>query len=297
LLGCAAALAAYLININLITILGINWIQFSKYAAPVIEEFLKVSFIIYFLYKKRIAFLVDGAIFGFSIGAGFAVLENIYYLNSIGEANITIWILRGFGTAIMHGCTTAVYSMIAKYYSDKNEKLNPAIVILFLFVPVFIHGFFNSFIISPFAFSAMQLIISPVIFYAVFLYSEKQMKSWMEISLESNHELISAINAGGLLETKAGKYLQSLKDKYSPLIRVDLLCYIRLYIELSMIAKGFLIMKEVGIANSKVADIKEKIYEINYLEKKIGFMGKMAVQPIIYNEKGIDWMKEMLTHS
>jgi len=297
LLGCAAALAAYLININLITILGINWVQYSKYAAPVIEEFLKASFIIYFLFKKRIAFLVDGAIFGFSIGAGFAVLENVYYLNSIGEANIAIWILRGFGTAIMHGCTTAVYSMIVKYYSDKNEKLNSAMVILFLFVPVFIHGFFNSFIISPFAFSAMQLIISPVIFYSVFLYSEKRMKNWMEISLESNHELISAINAGELLETKAGKYLQSLKDKFSPLVRIDLLCYIRLYIELSMLAKGLLIMKEVGIANRMLADIKEKIDEIDYIEKKIGFTGKMAIQPIIYNEKGIGWIKEMLTHS
>jgi protease PrsW len=294
LLGCAAALTAYLINVNLITKLGIDWVLFSRYAAPVIEEFLKASFIIYFLYKKRIAFLVDGAIFGFSIGAGFAVLENIYYLNNIGEANIAIWILRGFGTAIMHGCATAVYSMFAKYYSDKKEKLNPAIIMLILFVPVFIHGFFNSFVISPFAFSAMQLIISPTIFYMVFLYSEKQMKSWMEISLESNQELISAINAGRLLETKAGKYLQSLQDKFSPLVRVDLLCYIRLYVELSMYAKGFLIMKEVGIANFKVTDIKEKIYEINYLEKKIGFTGKLAIQPIIYNEKGLGWIKEML---
>jgi protease PrsW len=292
--GCIAAVAAYLLNINLIIKLGISWPQYSKYAAPVAEEILKASFIIYFLYKKRIAFLVDGAIFGFSIGAGFAALENIYYLNSIGEANIVLWILRGFGTAIMHGCTTAVYSMIVKYYSDKNDKPNPAAVILFLFVPVIIHGFFNSFIISPFVFSVMQLIISPIIFYVVFFYSEKQMKGWLEISLESNHELISAINAGELLETKAGKYLQTLKDKYSPLVRVDFLCYIRLYIELSMLAKGLLIMKEVGIANWMIADLKEKIDEINYLEKKIGFTGKMAIQPIVYNEKGIAWIKEML---
>ncbi len=294
-LGCLSALAAYLLNINLVAKLGINWATYSKYAAPVTEEFLKASFIIYFLYKKRVAFLVDGAIFGFSIGAGFAALENVYYLNSIGEANIIIWILRGFGTAIMHGCATAVYSIIVKYYSDKNDKLNPAAVIIILFVPVVFHGFFNSFIISPFAFSAMQLIISPIIFYAVFLYSEKQMKGWLEISLESNQKLISAINAGRLLETKAGRYLQSLQDKFSSLVRVDLLCYIRLYIELSMHAKGLLIMKEVGFTNWIIADLKEKIDEIDYLEKKIGFTGKLAIQPIIYNEKGIGWIKEMLT--
>jgi RsiW-degrading membrane proteinase PrsW (M82 family) len=292
--GSIAAVAAYIVNINLIDVSGIGTRQYSRFAAPVIEEILKASFIIYFLLKKRIGFLVDSAIYGFSVGAGFVILENIYYLNNLVEANILIWILRGFGTAIMHGCTTAIYSMLVKDNSERNPKMNFMAVPLFLIVPILIHGAFNNFIVSPFAFTTMQLTITPILFYLVFLRSEKQMKCWLELSLESNHELLAAINEGELLESKAGLYLQTLRSKFSPLVLVDLLCYIRLYIELSMLAKGLLIMKEIGFSITIITELKTKLEEIKYLENKIGFTGKLAVQPVIYNEKGIDWIKDIL---
>jgi len=296
-LGSIAAMAAYFININLIGILDIDVHQYSKFVAPVVEEILKASFIIYFVLKKRIAFLVDSAIFGFSVGVGFAILENIYYMNNMGEVHLLIWILRGFGTAIMHGCTTAIYSMIIKYSLERFHKINLIMIPLLLSVPVIIHGSFNSFIISPIAFTMIQLTLTPLLFYIVFVSSEQQLKSWLELSLESNHELLAAINEGMLLETKVGVYLQTLKNKYSPLVLVDLLCYIRIYIELSMLAKGLLIMREVGINNTIIEEIKFKLDEIKYLGKTIGFTGKMAIQPIIYNEKGIDWINDLLGKS
>jgi RsiW-degrading membrane proteinase PrsW (M82 family) len=294
-LGCIAALLAYTINISLISVLGIDGSRYSKFAAPVVEEILKASFIIFFLFKKRTAFLVDSAIFGFSIGAGFAFLENIYYLNSISVASIFIWILRGFGTAIMHGCTTAIYAMLVKYFSERFQKIHAVWISLLLVVPIIIHMAFNSFIVPPIVFTAIQLTVTPMLFYIVFILSEKQVKDWLELSLESNHELLTAINEGKLLESKVGSYLQNLKNKFSPLILADLMCYTRLYVELSMIAKGLLIMKEIGISGNIINDLEEKITEIKYLEKKIGFTGKLAIQPIIYNEKGIVWIKEIIT--
>jgi len=294
LLGSIAAVVAYFININLISFLNINVHHYSIFIAPIIEEILKASFIIYFLLKKRVAFLVDGAIFGFSVGVGFAILENIYYLNNLGEVHLLIWILRGFGTSIMHGCTTAIYSIIIKYSSERFSKINLTLIPILLIVPVIIHCAFNSFIISPIAFTIIQLTVTPLLFYIVFLFSETQLKGWLELSLESNYELLAAINEGTLLETKVGVYLQSLKISFSSLVLVDLICYIRLYIELSMLAKGLLIMKEVGIHNAIIEEIKSKLDEIKYLEKKIGITGKMAIQPIVYNEKGIVWINKLL---
>lgn len=294
ILGCIAALTAYVVNVNLVTILKITPRSYSRYVAPIVEEILKASFVIFFISKKRTAFLVDSAIFGFSIGAGFAFLENIYYLNSISEANIFIWILRGFGTAIMHGCTTSIYSILVKYFSERLQKIFAAWIPLLLVVPIIIHVAFNSFIVSPIVFTMTQLTLTPILFYVVFVFSEMQVKDWLELSLESNHELLTAINEGKLLESKVGSYLQNLKNKFSSLILADLICYIRLYVELSMIAKGLLIMKEMGICGNVIKDLKEKIEEIKYLEKKIGFTGKLAIQPVIYNEKGISWIEDLL---
>jgi protease PrsW len=295
LFGCIAAGLAYFANVNMMRALMIPGHDYSRFAAPVVEEILKASLIIFFLFRKRIGFLVDAAIFGFSIGAGFGFLENIYYLNSISEASIFIWIIRGFGTAIMHGCTTAIYALLIKFFSER--KTNFILVPILLVVPILIHSAFNSFFLPPIVFTAIQLTITPMLFYIVFIASERQLKDWLELSLESNHELLSAINEGKLLESKVGSYLQNLKTKFSSLVLADLLCYVRLYLELSMAAKGLLIMKEVGISGTVVADIEEKLTEIKYLEKEIGFTGKLAIQPIIYNEKGIGWIEDFLKKS
>ena len=86
----------------------------------------------------------------------------------------------------------------------------------------------------------------------------------------------------------------TLKSKYPPLFIVDLLCYITIYIELSMKAKGLLILKEAGINPFEVSELQSKLTEIKFLEKNIGYTGKLAIQPIIYNEKVIPWIEEVL---
>jgi hypothetical protein len=60
------------------------------------------------------AFLVDAAQLGFAVGAGFAVVENIQYLRSLADASIALWLVRGLGTAVLHGATTAIFAMMSK---------------------------------------------------------------------------------------------------------------------------------------------------------------------------------------
>ena len=48
--------------------------------APLTEEAAKAVFIIWLLVRRRLGFAVDAAIAGFAVGAGFAVVENLDYL-------------------------------------------------------------------------------------------------------------------------------------------------------------------------------------------------------------------------
>ena len=65
-----------------------------------------------------------------------------------------------------------------------------------------------------------------------------------------------------------------------------------------MLAKGLLLMKEIGFSKMMMNDLKEKIDEIKYLEKKIGFTGKKAIPAdMFYNEKGIAWINNLLQES
>ena len=91
--GVAAALAAWAVHdLVFARISSLDDLSFSRYVAPVSEETLKALFVLYLLHRRRIGFLVDAAIVGFAIGAGFAVVENIEYLLDFSNARVWVWI-------------------------------------------------------------------------------------------------------------------------------------------------------------------------------------------------------------
>ena len=79
-----------------------------------------------FLFRtNRIGFLVDSAILGFAVGAGFGVVENFYYLYMASDAHIAVWVVRGFGTAIMHGGVMALFGVLAQTLTERSMNINP----------------------------------------------------------------------------------------------------------------------------------------------------------------------------
>jgi hypothetical protein len=59
----------------------------------------------------------------------------------------------------------------------------------------------------------------------------------------------------------------------------DLLCYLRLHTELSIRAKGLLMMRESGFVNKTGEETKAKLEEMKFLENSIGTTGKLAISP------------------
>ncbi len=120
--GAIAALAASFVHGWILSATGIEPGIFTRYVAPVTEETLKGLFLIYPLWRRQIGFLVDAAIIGFAVGAGFAVVENIEYLRIVPDQRLWTWIVRGFGTAMLHAMTTAVIAISAKSLMDRREE-------------------------------------------------------------------------------------------------------------------------------------------------------------------------------
>ena len=102
----------YLVNGWLLGVTAIDLETFKRYFGPLVEELFKALVIVALVRMHRIGFLVDAAIFGFAVGTGFAIVENLYYQHLIPDAGIGTWIVRGFGTAIMHGGATAIFAVM-----------------------------------------------------------------------------------------------------------------------------------------------------------------------------------------
>ena len=73
--GALAALAALYLHGWIVDAGGVGQTALVRYVAPVTEEALKALFVLYALGRRQIGFLVDAAILGFAIGAGFAWRE------------------------------------------------------------------------------------------------------------------------------------------------------------------------------------------------------------------------------
>ncbi|HSU78672.1 MAG TPA: PrsW family glutamic-type intramembrane protease, partial [Burkholderiales bacterium] len=111
LAGMLVAGVAYALNGALLA--HIDFRTYTRYVAPPIEEALKALVIAALIRAHRVGFLVDAAILGFAVGTGFAMVENLDYLAQSPGSALGTWVVRGFGTALMHGGAAASFAVLA----------------------------------------------------------------------------------------------------------------------------------------------------------------------------------------
>jgi protease PrsW len=279
--GILSAIIAYFGNTWISGSITLEFRDYSRYLAPVLEETLKASVVVYLISRQKVGFTVDAIIYGFASGAGFAIAENMVYIVRLsGEPGMIIWMLRGLGTALMHGGCSALLAMSVIGSIQNGEKLYTGFLKGFLIVYV-IHSGFNHFFLNPYLQTLMIFTLLPLIFAYFFQKSNLMLQNWLEIEFSSEAEMLSMIRQGKFSDTKAGGYLVSLKKHFKPEMIVDLYCYISLYLELSLKAKRNLMLKENGFPAPAEADIDEKLEELFKLRKVIGKVGELAVQPLV----------------
>ena len=291
--GAAVAGASYLLNVQLLAAFPIDFALFTRYVSPLSEELLKALVIVALIRTHRIGFLVDAAIAGFAVGTGFAVVENLYYLNTRPDASMGVWIVRGFGTAIMHGGATAIFAVMGLAMVEKSKSMAAALVPGFIVAVVF-HSIFNHFFLSPFISAIGVAIALPLLLGAVFTRSEAALGQWLGKGFDADSEMLDLINSGAFSNSPIGRYLHELKEKFEGPVVADLLCYLRLYTELALRAKGVLMMRENGFDMPIDDATRDKFTEMDYLEKSIGKTGLLALKPMLHMSQRDLWQLHVL---
>ena len=285
---------AYLLNGWLMALLDIEFTTYSRYLAPPVEETLKGLVILALVRLHRIGFLVDAAIYGFAVGTGFAVIENMYFLQLMPNTGTGVWIVRGFGTAIMHGGTTAIFGIIAHTLAEERQTTKA-----YIFVPGFltaaaIHSVFNHFLFAPVWSTLGILLLFPPVIMVVFQESEKSLRRWMHIDFDADATLLELISSGEFSESKVGKFLASLKGRFRGEVLADMLCYLRLHVELSMRATGILMLRDNGMEAEPHPEVQGMLEELKYLEKSIGRTGRRTMKPFLRLSSRDLWQIYML---
>lgn len=292
--GVVAALASYGANVTLRTVLSLDFTRYSTYVAPVVEEALKAVFVVYLLHRNKVGFVVDAAIHGFSIGTGFAFVENLYYLQVNPDAMLWTWIVRGFGTAIMHGGATAIVAMVSKTLHDRSDSLRPHLLLPGLAVAVVLHALYNHFLLHPLLATALIVLVVPYVSVAVFQRSERETRAWVGAGFDTDVELLRIMRSGQVSATPVGTYLTTLRTRFAPEVIVDMMCLLRLRAELAIRAKAVLMMREAGFDAPPDPTLKDTFEELQYLARSIGKTGLRALHPVLDTSMRDLWQIHML---
>ncbi len=295
LFGVAAGALTFIVNSSIMSLLRWEVFTFAIFVAPLVEEVCKAAYMWWLIRSGRVGFLVDAAILGFATGAGFALVENIYYLKTFaGESPMLVWIIRGFGTAIMHGGATALFAILTRSVSDQRHPGSAAVWLPGLALATVFHAAFNRFMMWPVPTTIALLVVMPVILWLVYALGEKRLRRWLGTGFDRDTELLALIQSGEVGRSPLGRYLHSLRDSFRPDKLADMLCLLRLQTELNIRAKGSLVLREHGLKPGPDPDVRAKLEEVRWLERSVGQAGLLALRPVCRWRDGNQWQRHIL---
>jgi protease PrsW len=269
----------------------------NRYLAPVLEEAAKGLLLGLLISSGRIGFLVDAAVHGFAIGAGFALVENVLYLRAMSDAPLSLWLVRGMGTAMMHGATAAIFAMIARGRIDRRQTWRVLAFLPGFGAAVVIHSASNHLFVQPVAQTLIILIVLPAIMLWVFDRSERATREWMGAGMDLDIEVLQLVASEHFTLTRFGQYLQELRSRFPGVVVADMYCLLRLELELSVHARALIMAREAGLELAGDEDLDASLDEREYLQRSIGKVGLLALRPLQVTSGRDRWHRQLLAQS
>jgi protease PrsW len=265
----------------------INWLAmgsvhggngfYIRYVSPVLEEGLKAAPIIALFYFNRLGFKLDAAIAGFALGAGFSVIENVWFLIEAADANVSAWLVRGFGTAVMHGSATAIFAVISHEMTERQAeghaahyRFDPLLFLPGLAVAIVIHSAFNHFPDRPLLIMALTMLLAPLTLFFTLARSEQATTQWLKNDEAAHRQALDDIRAGRFAESESGRAIHDLASRFGPAMSAEAFAYLELKTELILRAEE-LIRASFEASSGDIGDVeREKFGRLEALEQRLG---------------------------
>ncbi len=222
-LGGIAAVASYPVSGRLLDTLPIGFSNYSRFVAPWIEEAIKGLVVVGLFRLNRIGFKLDAVISGFAVGAGFAVVENIIYLVRLSEYGAGTWLVRGLGTAVMHGVTLAILAATAHELAERETReaasefrFNPLWFVPGYLAAVLIHTLFNQFPDRPLLAMLGAAMFAPLAILAIFQFGTAEAEEWLKAESAQHRDQLDALRARRWPDGPSGRRVAALAERLGP---------------------------------------------------------------------------------
>jgi protease prsW family protein len=139
--------------------------------APIVEEIFKSLILLYLVRRADTTSFVDGAVYGFAAGIGFAIEENMLFLSRVdADTGVIVGTLRAFAASVLHGSLTAIVGMAVAGFPLGRVRHPLLAWVIGLAVAIAIHLFYNNTAYHNFAYGqASYLALTSIAFAALVL--------------------------------------------------------------------------------------------------------------------------------
>jgi len=158
--GIAFALARF-INRGVYFTHLVSYPDIPRYFAPVTEEILKAIILVYLVRRLDFTYFVDGAIYGFAVGIGFAIFENYDYILATPGMGLGVAIARVLSVNLIHASATALVGVTLGLARFKHTGGRLLLLLSGLTAAILLHGVFNNIV--------TRAIPGPILIYSAVL--------------------------------------------------------------------------------------------------------------------------------
>jgi RsiW-degrading membrane proteinase PrsW (M82 family) len=296
ILGGVGALLAWPVAGRFLDTLPIGFNTYSRYVAPWIEEAIKALIMVGLFRLNRIGYKLDAVISGFAIGAGFSVVENIIYLIRFPDYGAGTWLVRGLGTAVMHGTTLAIVAATAHEFAEREtrESAGDFDFHIWWFVPGYIvavalHTAFNHFPDRPLVAMMGAIVIAPIVLIGIFNFGTEEAQKWLATEYAEHQIQLEALRAGRWPESPSGRKIGALAGRLDSEMAARLRRYWELQAYLVVEAEETMIEEANGDAVFDKSQVRAAFDELAELRRSIGVSTFTAFKALLPFSRNDEW--------
>jgi RsiW-degrading membrane proteinase PrsW (M82 family) len=180
--------------------------QIVRFAAPILEELFKGAILLTLIRRADFTYFVDGAIYGFTVGLGFAVIENIEYVIANPSSALLLAVLRALSANLIHATASGTIGIalgLARF--ERADSIRRQLTLLVsVLVAMALHMAFNYLVNSgvPILIPILIGCSGGAAIYFTMRRGLKIMKGWVDEELKGELSITShEINVVNQLET------------------------------------------------------------------------------------------------
>ena len=288
--GIAYALAASINNALLNNEL-IDRATVISFYAPILEEIFKALLLLYLVRRPQFTYSVDGVLYGFAAGIGFAIVENYEYILDPSTAIAGAW-HRILSANLVHASSSALIGIALGIFHLNRTRSRWLILGIGLFFAIGQHAFYNriSLIGDSFVNAFGIGILSAAFIYFAIQLGKKQAQHWIRQKLGMDDRVTPG-------EVAMVDRLDSNQDIFYPVLQrfgaekasqVEKLLYLQARLGLKRKALDSF-QKNDSLRNAVEAETSKMRTEMDVVRRAIGVYAMLFVRGLYTEEMISVW--------